>query len=329
MLGGFDVKEIKKNIATHIPQSISLLNDLAVLRWLYQASKGKVCKSNKDETNEIVYLMEEEKGNFSFWILNKLLGMIAYCEFHNINYCINVWASKEKFDLWKTFFEQTGMQIEIDNEILDSKQIRQLDLGDTSIINLDALDVFNPMHRKIMFQMYERYVRLNGNMKEYIEAEYDELIKGKKVLGVLYRGTDYTKLKPSGHPIQPSLEQILQECRRRIKAKKYEYIYITTDEKQAVDFLRKEIPECIILENKRNYFDEFYKCEEMKKDIASCRHNRENDKLLTAKEYISSVFLLSKCDELIAGNCGGSRAAIYLNNGNYKRVKLFKLGTYE
>lgn len=67
----------------------------------------------------------------------------------------------------------------------------------------------------------------------------------------------------------------------------------------------------------------------MKKDIAACRHDRANDKLLTAKEYISSVFLLSKCNELIAGNCGGSRAAIYLNNGKYKKVKLYKLGLYE
>lgn len=328
MIGGFAVKIIKENIAIHIPRSISLSDDLADLRWLYLEGK-KICKSIMDETKDTVYLVEEEKGNFSFWILNKLLGMIAYCEFHNISYCMNIRASKEKFDLWKTFFEETGMKVEEINVLTDLKEIKKLDLGDQSIINLDALDIFDPVHREIMFKMYKKYVKLNKNMQEYFEAEYNELIKGRKVLGVLYRGTDYTKLKPSGHPIQPSLEQILQECKRRIKVKGYKYIYITTDEKRAVEFLQRELPECNILENRRNYFDDFYNNEEMKKDIAACRHNRENDKLLTAKEYISSVFLLSKCDELIAGNCGGSRAAIYLNNGKYKRVKLYKLGLYE
>lgn len=250
MVGGFAIRIMKEEIAIHTSRNISLSYDLDNLRWLYLEGKNKKHKSTVDTANDIVYLVEEKKGNFSFWILNKLLGMIAYYEFNNIRYCLNVIASKEEFDLWKTFFEEVGMNVEEVKDLKNSREIKRLDLGDQSIINLDTLDVYNPVHKKIMFKLYEKYVKLNRNMQEYFETEYNELIKGRKVLGVLYRGTDYTKLKPSGHPIQPSLEQILRDCKKRVEVEGYKYIYITTDEKRAVDFLQKELPECKILENR-------------------------------------------------------------------------------
>lgn len=121
------------------------------------------------------------------------------------------------------------------------------------------------------------------------------------MLGVLYGGTDYTKLRPKGHTIQPTLEQIARDCKKRIKKVKDKYIYLATDEKMAVDYFAKELSECEILINNRMYFDEFYTHGETQ-DISSCYHNRADDKLQTSKEYLSSIFRLSKCNELIEGN---------------------------
>lgn len=56
---------------------------------------------------------------------------------------------------------------------------------------------------------------------------------------------------------------------------------------------------------------------------------RENDSYYKSLEYFSSVLLLSKCQGLIAGNCGGSRAAMYMNDGKYEFSYLFDLGLYE
>ncbi|MDR0507244.1 MAG: hypothetical protein LBH32_10600 [Dysgonamonadaceae bacterium] len=45
--------------------------------------------------------------------------------------------------------------------------------------------------------------------------------------------------------------------------------------------------------------------------------------------YLSSICLLSRCNALIAGNCGGSAAALYINNFKYEYWHLFNLGLYK
>ena len=274
--------------------------------------------------NDIVYDFLEEKGNFSFWIYNVIISLMIDCEYKGYPYMLHITASHEGYNLWDAFFEKRGIS---ENEVPQGARIVKVDLASASDFNIEALDTQNKRQRKLLYEISKEYGRLNAKTQNYIDEEYKELIAGRKVLGVLYRGTDYVKLHPPGHPVQPSLEQLAEVCRMRIKKHRYKYIYITTDERRAVNYFIAEFPECKILVNKRTYFDEFYD-KPTTKDIAACRHNRDNDKYLTALEYLSSVHLLAQCDELVAGNCGGSRAALVLNGGRYKYVKIFDLGWY-
>lgn len=192
---------------------------------------------------------------------------------------------------------------------------------------MESLNIQNIREAQILYKISEKYGRLNVRTQNYVDEEFSTVLARKRVIGVLYRGTDYVKFRPPGHPIQPTLQQLAEVCKARIAEQRYRYIYITTDEKRAVDYFTYKFPECEILVNKRTYFDEFYK-EPTTKDIASCRHEREKDKYFTALEYISSVRLLARRDELVSGNCGGSREAMILNGGKYKYVKIFDLGSY-
>ena len=45
-------------------------------------------------------------------------------------------------------------------------------------------------------------------------------------------------------------------------------------------------------------------------------------------EYMSSIDLVSKCDYLVTGLCGGSQMAIYRNGNTYKYSYIFDKGVY-
>lgn len=170
-----------------------------------------------------------------------------------------------------------------------------------------------------------KYVRLNDAVSQYVEDEYTNLICGQRVLGLLYRGTDYTKLKPLGHPIQPSVEQFIETIETKIeKWGDFDKFYLATDEQRVSDILERKFPGKILI-NKRTYYDGF-------KDISylsEANFNRENDSFLKGLEYLSSIILLSRSESIIAGLCAGTYAANFLKKNNFKNDFYFNLGFYK
>ena len=55
---------------------------------------------------------------------------------------------------------------------------------------------------------------------------------------------------------------------------------------------------------------------------------RENDEYLKGLEYLSSLYIVSQCKALIAGNCGGSQMAVFVNGGRHEYEHVFDLGMY-
>lgn len=62
--------------------------------------------------------------------------------------------------------------------------------------------------------------------------------------------------------------------------------------------------------------------------IGQIHFDRENDNYLKMIEYLSSMIILSKCDAIVAGNCGGSLFAV-LNSETVKNRCVFDKGYYE
>lgn len=170
----------------------------------------------------------------------------------------------------------------------------------------------------------QNYIKLNDEVNDYFEHEYDELIKGKNVLGLLYRGTDYKSLRPLNHPIQPSIDQFIQQIEKSIcEWGDFDFYYIATEEKGAFEFLDKRFPGKIIV-NKRVYYDGFKNI----KFLAEAKFDRQNDNYLKGLEYLSSICLLAKCDSIVAGLCAGTYAANFIKEGEYTNKFYFNLGVY-
>lgn len=260
---------------------------------------------------------------FQISFLNNMLANIIDCLSRGYMPVVDFKNTKDGINLWEQFLKQSFLE--------DSKQ----KIGDAVIYEKKRASLWFPVipskkDVEIISKMIKRVVRMNDTTKTYVEREYNDIIKGKKVLGVLCRGTDYTSNKPKGHPIQPPIEDVICHVRTKLQELEWEYIYLATEEKQILDQFTAAFPDKI-LTNKRFYYDDFYVIKERYGDLARISHvsnGRENDNYYKSLEYLSSIYILSKCDSLIAGNCGGSRAALYLNGNDYQYSYLFDYGLY-
>ena len=233
-------------------------------------------------------------------------------------------VNSQGVNIWEMFFKQPSEYLQ--QESIGKNKIEILSEDHTRIF-ADFNDIYSNEMIKLWGHVYRCFVRFNDSTKTYIKKEMKEIFGGdRKVLGVLVRGTDYTSLRPTGHPVQPEVEKVIEDAKLLMEKEGYEYLYLATEDGR-IDKAFREVFGDKLLINHRNYYDEIYNDQniELIKDV---HFDRENDDYLKGVEYLSSIAILSKCDSLLAGNCGGSQAAVFLNGNKYKICKIYNLGLY-
>lgn len=267
-----------------------------------------------------------EYGYFNACFLENMMSLMVYALSKGYTPYIELKDRGEGWTNWDTFFEQpfSTPTIVKPDCVCDIKQGCFHPQFDTPYRKLDL---------RLWCKVYHQLVRLNEETKRYVEKEYNSLFLGGggdnqriRVLGVICRGTDYVKLKPKGHPVQPSVEQVIERAKFLLKQYRLDKIYLATEELAIYEKFEKVFPGLVII-NQRQWYDGIFNAHDMSY-IYQVEFNRENDIYLKGLEYLSSLQLLSRCDVLLGGNCGGACAALYMNNMKYERVELFKLGLY-
>lgn len=213
-----------------------------------------------------------------------------------------------KYNAWELFYKQpTG--IGLDN-ISSEKVIYSSPIywpnrtpSITSLLN-------DKKEFALYCRIYQDFIHYNSDVKGYTDEEL-KIIDKKRVLGVLYRGTDYTHRKPKGHPIQPTLQQVIAKAAEIMDRFECEYIYLASDEQNAENEFKRAFPEHI-LTNKRKYYD-VSGIDYSNHYISEVSFDRDNDEFLKGIEYISSINILSKCNCFLGG---GVRR--YLCSGYYE-----------
>lgn len=257
---------------------------------------------------------------FNACFFENVIKNMLYCLSNGYKPIVSFVNSKDNVNLWEELFAQPY-------DVSDENIVGEICDVKTAPIYMPAFP--NSEDVKIFGKLYEAFWKPNQKTALYFENEYNALIAGKRVLGVLSRGTDYVATQPKGHPIQPSVEQLIEKTREQMNLLHCDAIYLATEEYAVVQKFKDAFPGKIIT-NKRKYFDEYYSIHNNCSSalISAVDTGRENDNYWKSIEYLSSINLLSKCCGLVAGCCGGSRAALYLNNGKYEYSYLFQLGMY-
>lgn len=265
-----------------------------------------------------------EYGYFNACLLENMMSLMVYALSKGYIPYIELKDRGEGWTNWDTFFEQPfpTPTIEKPDCVCDIKQGSLHPQFDTPYRKHDL---------RLWCKVYHQLVRLNEPTSQYVEKEYNDLFfdgngQKKSVLGVICRGTDYVKQKPLGHPVQPAVEQVIERAKILLKQYRLDQIYLATEELAIFEKFDKEFPGKVLV-NQRQYYDGIFNTRDMSY-IYEVQFDRENDIYLKGLEYLSSLQLLSRCDVLLGGNCGGACAALYMNNMRYKHTELFNLGLY-
>lgn len=289
----------------------------------FEGSIDKLKNSNK-------YCVIRE-GNWSYKVINfcfvrEMLSNIIWSIENGYIPVIDVYPDKSgvyksNSNLWeKMFLQPFGKSFD------DIKDLDYIICSVKSYIYPGIFDVFDFDKSDYWSRVVKKFLVYNNDCKKYMDDEIDSIIKGKRVLACLGRGTDYTNTKPKYHPVQPTLDELLFKTEDIYYKYSYEYIYLATEEKRIADAFKKRFPGKI-LENKRNYFEDKYEQHSFKL-VSQVSFGREDDDFLKSLEYFSSINILAHCDSLVAGLCGGSEFAVYFNGNKYREFYLFDKGRY-
>lgn len=133
----------------------------------------------------------------------------------------------------------------------------------------------------------------------YISAEIENLIKrkmelkGKKILGVHARGTDF-KRNYNGHPIAVTAQEYLAEAKNLVETGEYDRIFLATDDTNAVRLFRNEFGSKIL------YYDDVTRGEG-NETVMKSDSTRDDHHYKLGLEVLRDMYTLASCDGLVAG----------------------------
>lgn len=290
------------------------------IKFEYQLVRLKI-KIDKEPKNGYMLINKTSEIYFTFsaCYAKDVASLILYAIGEGYKPIINI-NDVDGSALHDIYFEQPYCNHDNNHDIFECSLTR-------GNIDISFANMFRKDIARLYMKVYDRYLRINETTARYIKDDYASIINDNmKVLGVLVRGTDYLRLKPAFHPVQPAISDVINECRDVIKKYRYTHIYLATEEEKYEELFDQEFPN-IILTNKRHYIgnkywsDETSHCYKVSLDI-------ENENKTKGLEYLSSLEILAKCNGLVAGNCGGSQYSYLRNNGKYEYCHIYDLGLY-
>lgn len=235
----------------------------------------------------------------------------------------NTYLSKNdvgKYNAWEFFFEQ-GVDIraiEKKNKYICSSGILQNNLlGYDELMEKSYSDLEISSWRNLL----KKYIVINSNIQQKVDNYLvNTSFEDRNILGVLCRGTDFNCVHPKNHPIQPSVEQVIEKIYDYISKNKVDYIFLVTEDKIYFDKIKIEFQDKVIsyAEPNIDYNDGYF---------VDNIPNETMDRKKNGEDYLISVLLLSRCNAFIGGITSGTICTLLFGE-NLDFVYYFRLGYY-
>lgn len=292
-------------------------------------SKGERCVSygedNKDKVFYVIGVDYVTQGLFA--IVKNVLVHIEYALEKGYIPVVDMQNFSSQFNngnqnVWEYFFCQPcGYDLQ---SIKNSKNIilsRNIDTWLGHSIFPSILDENNRNRHLKLKGIFSNNIRPSKELTRHVETLYNRCVGDKKnILGVLCRGTDYTQKKPHGHPVQPTFEQLIQKIDDYLNQYVIDYIFVATEDEMFLEKFKLRYDSKILYVDQKRFSD-------LKVDYISEIGIKQNDLVKLNMDYYASLYILSKCDYLIAGRTAGTIGVSFMTNG-HKDQYYFRLGNY-
>ena len=183
--------------------------------------------------------------------------------------------------------------------------------------------LMNPDFMTFWRDMVKKYMPLSAALQQSVESGMESLPfgTGRKMLGVLCRGTDYTNIRPYNHPVQPSLKAVLAKVDEFLEKYQCEYCYLATEDQEIRNAFRDR------LQGKLLTTQEIYYASDLKDTINQTNVDCNIDIHQKNMEYLTALALLSKCQYFIGGRTSGTVVSQLLSEG-FEETCIWDQGRY-
>ena len=297
------------------------------VRYKWRERKISPGTENQDKTFFVVRRATCKVGLFSYVMTS--MGLVrqalelGYIPVIDMQGNANSYLEEEEIgrkNAWEFYFEQPcGYTLEdirnSRNVILSSGLFTEANIYPGREITLD----------KELCQewraFFHKYLRVNREIRKEAEMLYHTLFEGKKVLGVLCRGTDYKNNRPANHPVQPETDMVIRKAREIMEFYNCERLYLATEDEEIYEKFEAAFGERLRVTEAERYGNTGHA------NINDLIIEGKRDRYRKGKEYLINILLLSMCSCLVAGSVGGTYGALLMSDG-YEYEYVFDLGLY-
>lgn len=230
-----------------------------------------------------------------------------------------------KYNVWEQYYAQPSQysleEAYRSKNVILSKFGTDWDSEWVGDIFKEDMENYEPF--KKLGELYADSFAVSLPLEKEIVREKNRLNwEGRKVLGVLMRGTDF-KSCPKGHPVPHNIDYVINDVLKRIKTEKYDSVYLATEDSEILKVFEQKIGKQLLYTNQQRTD----KCD---MPLMKVKFKRDNDGYLRGLEYCTVIEMLTACDGIIANcMCGGTMAALTRNGGKYKEILVYDDGFYE
>lgn len=300
-------------------QGIMYYDEIMTLTFLFSYVIHPGTK-NPDKKFLLIDAFFRIEGMFAIWMKVFTVARYALAKgyapvFKIVSSYDNIYSDHQNDDIWNKFFWQPG-----EYTIDDVHQSSYLALSP----NMNVLNVMRYIMDEVSKGVHLTWPNgiFNQQVKAYIEERQERFLPcPNRTLGVLIRGTDYTKTHLTGHARHASPELVIEKITEVESLWEFDSIFLSTEDEEICKKMKEYYGDRV------SYTDqERYTIEPGQFLVDLHKEKKEGEGFRLGVEYLCTVHLLSQCCSLIAsGECGAVTEAIRQNDGKYQHVYVFHL----
>ncbi|MBR1737626.1 MAG: hypothetical protein IJ736_11535 [Firmicutes bacterium] len=171
---------------------------------------------------------------------------------------------------------------------------------------------------------------LKKNLREEMDEYFGALFGGKKVLGLLIRGTDYHTTAQMGERIMAGVEDMIPMIDRWLEEDKYDNIFLASEDADICEkMVEKYGGRLRMLSQERHRVSDFKDVTLISELEKKEKSGKEYDDSLedTTINYFYALYILSRCSSFMcSGQCNGYDMVCSFNGGKFERLYKFCIG---
>jgi len=249
-------------------------------------------------------------------------GLVPYVDFQRGDNCFNRGQTID-YNPWDCFFEQDPACRS--TELLRAKSVwipKKWLIGlawprcEPALVREDDSEFLS-------WRAFDaEHVRVRPEILATVEERQAVLFGDARVLGCLVRGTDYTRMKPKMHPVQPEPKQVVDDALRACAERGFSKVFLASEDLSIRALFREAFGDRLVVYQDclPDYTNGFLMSSGAVGDAARA--------LEMSRQYLVSVLLLSRCQGLLAGCASGTIGALLFSPG-YDWSRVYDLGYYE